>query len=151
MIKVDSKDWGIYYGAGELAEATAWQVSKRGKHHTDCCHNNILQWTQSTIWCEIFFPLLIFLFFFFKTHREDTPIDNYFPGIRTRLNERPPRERGVRERETVKWAWNKKKKKKKPGVKSGKRRKFVGKYDLLSVFFFFFYEICRIMGMERTI
>lgn len=25
--------------------------------------------------------------FFFKTHQEDKPIDNYFPGIRIRLNE----------------------------------------------------------------
>lgn len=62
--------------SGELTEANTWQVSRRGKHHTDCCHNNILQWTQSTIWYEIF-----------KTHREDKPIDNYFTGIRIRLSE----------------------------------------------------------------
>ena len=62
--------------SGELTEAATWQVSRREKHHTGCCHNNILQWTQSTIWSEIF-----------KTQWEDKPIDNYFWGIRIPLNE----------------------------------------------------------------
>lgn len=44
--------WGLL-PSEELAEMTSIKDGEGAKHNTDCCHNNILPWTQSAICYDI--------------------------------------------------------------------------------------------------